>query len=56
MAPVCRIETSDLTPERTLVAKIFPRKTGVHDRDRLFLVGIFDSEIAAFENLQPEGS
>ena len=30
------------------------RKTRVHNRDRLFCVGIVHREIAAFQNLQPE--
>jgi hypothetical protein len=50
-----RIETPDLVAERALGAKVFSRETRIHDRDRLFRVGLFDREIAAFEDLQTEG-
>ena len=36
------IEDADLMPERALVAPIFARKAGVHDRDRLFRVAIVE--------------
>ena len=37
-----RIEHTDLMPERALVAPIFARKAGVHDRHRLFRIAIFE--------------
>ena len=48
------IEDAHLVAERALVAPMFAREAGVHDRDRLFRVAVVDGEIAAFENLQSE--
>ena len=39
---------------RALIAKIFSRETGVHDRDGLFRVAVFDREIAALDHFQTE--
>ena len=48
------IEDSDLMTDRALIAPMFPRKTRIHNCDRLFRVDIVDGEIAAFENFQPK--
>ena len=37
------IEDADLMPERALVAPVFARKARVHDRDRLFRIGVVDA-------------
>ena len=47
------LKRRDLAAERAFVAEIFSRETGVHDRDGLLRVAVFDREIATFENLQP---
>src|SRR5262249_42757245 len=37
-----RVENADLMSERALIAQMLPRKTCVHDRDRLLCVRIID--------------
>ena len=36
------------------LTEIFVREAGVHDRHRLFLVVVFNCEVATFQNLQAE--
>ena len=49
-----RIENANLVTNRALIPPIFSGKTRVHDRDRLFRIGIIEREIAAFQNFQAE--
>src|SRR5262249_49201526 len=42
------------SPDRAFVAPIFSRETGIDDRHRLFGVRIINSEVTAFQYLQPE--
>src|SRR5437870_2173980 len=45
------IEDSDLVTNCALIAPVLSGKARVHDRHRLFRIRVFDSEIAAFQNL-----
>src|SRR5204862_6476147 len=48
------IVNSDTTPYCSFATEILVRETGVHNCDRLFLVAVFNGEVAPFEHLQPE--
>src|SRR4029453_6060268 len=46
------IEDANTPSDRSFATKIFVRETGIHERDRLLLVGVFAREITAFQHLQ----
>ena len=49
------VENANAPAKRTVVAKIFLRETGVHNCDRLLVIGVFNRKVASFQHFQTEG-
>jgi len=47
------VEDSDLMSQRALVAPMLPRKTCIHDRNRLLCVAVISRKIAPFQIFSP---